>query len=87
MATALVRLPLMFGERDLCRHNAAAAVTLARNIARLLAYPMDDLWWALCNMPVNMAALPDTPQNWAVLAAYLASDLGMGAVDYLPSVH
>jgi hypothetical protein len=77
----------VFGEHELTRHEAAIAITLARDVAGLLDYPMDDVWWALCNVPVNMAGLLDTPQGWAMLAAYLAGDLGMGTVDYLPQVH
>jgi hypothetical protein len=88
LATAqLVLRPTVIGERKLSRHEAAAAIKLARDVAGLLDYPMDDVWWALCNVPVNMASLLDTPQGWSVLAAYLAGDLGMGTVDYLPSVH
>ncbi len=61
--------------------------TLARDVASLLDYPMDDVWWALCNVPICMAGLLESPEGWGTLAAYLAIELGMGAVDYLPSVH
>jgi hypothetical protein len=47
---------------------------------------MDGVWWALCNVPVNMAPLLVTPQGWKLLAAYLAKDIGKGTADYLPSV-
>ena len=48
---------------------------------------MDDVWWALCNVPIGMRALLDTPQGWGELALYLSEDLGLGAVTYLPQVH
>jgi hypothetical protein len=83
----LVLRPTVIGQRDLSRFDAAAAITLARDVASFLDYPMDDVWWALCNVPVNMGSLLDTPQGWAALASYLANDLGMRTVDYLPSVH
>lgn len=79
--------PAVIGERDLSRHDVAAAITLARDVAGLLDYPMDDVWWALCNAPICMAGLLESPEGWGTLATYLGNDFGLGAVDYLPSVH
>lgn len=79
--------PVVIGEYKLTRSDLAAAVTLAREVAGVLSYPMDDVWWALCNVPADMAELLESPSGWRALTFYLADDLGMGTVDYLPSVH
>lgn len=77
----------VIGERQLSRHDAAAAVTLAREVAGLLGYPVDDVWWALCNVPIAMAKLLDSPEGWSALAGYLACDLGMPDPEYRPRIH
>jgi hypothetical protein len=77
----------VIGDRALSRHDAAAAVTLARDVASLVDHPMDDVWWALCNVSVDMRILLDTAQGWSELPAYLSDDMGLGSADYLPSVH
>jgi hypothetical protein len=88
LATAqLVLCRTVIGQRDRSRYGAAAAIMLARDVAGLLDYPMDDVWWALCNVPIDMRILLDTPQGWSELASYISKDLGLGTADYLPSVH
>jgi hypothetical protein len=67
----------VIGERELSRHDAAAAITLARDVAGALNYPMDEVWWAFCNVPLNMAGLLDTPTRLRVrMAENRQSSLG-----------
>lgn len=67
--------------------STAAAVTLAYQVADLINQPIDMVWWSLCNVPVNMLGLLDSPQGWTALAGYIACDLGEPALDYVPMVH
>lgn len=76
--------PAVIGEGKMSRHDSAAAVALAREVAGLLNHPLDDVWWTLCNVPAAMAELLDSPEGWGALAGFVACDLGMSDPEYRP---
>lgn len=67
--------------------STASAVALAAELADLLGEPLNMTWWSLCNVPVNMTHLLDSPQGWSALAGYVACDLGAPDPEYRPRVH
>lgn len=67
--------------------QTAAALALAKDTAKLLGLEVEETWCSLCNLPLNMVGLLDSPHGWSVLSAYIADDLGLSAPVYWPQVH
>lgn len=67
--------------------QTAAALALAQDAAKLLGVDLEETWCSLCNLPLNMVGLLDSPQGWSVLAGYIADDLDLPGRIYWPEVH
>jgi hypothetical protein len=67
--------------------QAVSAQALADDIGPRLGRLADEAYSSLLKISDNVLPLLHTPQGWAVLAEYVANDLGATSADYFPTIH
>ena len=64
-----------------------SAIELARQIAEITGAHCGMAFSRIAGIDPNLLGLLGSPQGWTVIAAFVASDLGVIAPDLLPTVH
>jgi hypothetical protein len=64
-----------------------SALELSRQLAPRIRSTPAGVFDVLCHMPDAMLTLLATPQGWALLADYVARDLGAASLTFRPTVH
>lgn len=85
LAAFLRAAPSQFDIEDEAQRRAA--FELVRKTAPLMGVSEIEAFDALTYVPDNLLPLLQSPQGWSALSAFVASDLGVVAPAFKPTVH
>ncbi|MBO81420.1 MAG: hypothetical protein CL801_08380 [Citromicrobium sp.] len=78
-------------ERSLAEREASfkviAAWSLAQSLSNVFAASPCEIYESLTHIPDNLLVLLESPEGWRALASYVALDLGLHDLRFMPTIH